>query len=192
MGANSPPISSVKANEMNGNNYRNATEAQDRYWQFMVELAIHAYYLEEYLLYYQTVERRVKYFLAIMSSSSIATWAIWQKYILIWAFLIAFSQMLNAIKHLFPFAQREKIIRNILPELNNLFSEVELQYYNVANGLLTDYSIHEMTIKFKQRKDNIILKLNENALPESEKIMTKSESKASIYFDSYYGGDRNG
>ena len=177
---------------MNENNYQNPTETQDRYWQFMVELTVHTYYLGDFLLHYQTIERRIKYFLAIVSSSSIATWAIWQKYSFVWAFLIALSQVLNAIKHLFPFAQREKIIKNILPELNNLFSEVELQYYNVANGILTDYSIHEMTIKFKQRKDNVILKLNENALPENEKFMKKAESKTSIYFESYYGGNKNG
>ena len=177
---------------MNKNNNQNPSDAQDRYWNFMIELSVHMYYLEEFLRYYQTIERRIKYLLAITSSSSIATWAIWQKYSFLWAFLIACSQVLNAIKHLFPFAQREKIIKNILPELNNLVSEVELQYYNVANGLLTDYSIHEVTIKFKQRKDNMILKLNDNVLPESDNFMEKAESKTNIYFQNYYGGVENG
>lgn len=170
------------------NNHQNPTASQNRYWQFMVELSAHIYYLETYLQYYQTIERRIKYYLAIASSSSIATWAIWQKYSFVWAFFIVCSQVVNAVKHLFPFAKRENIIRNILPELHNLFSECELEYYNVANGLITDHTIHELTIKFKQRKGVIATKLDESVLPESEKLLLEAERKTKIYFQNYYGG----
>ena len=177
---------------MNKNNYQNPSDTQDRYWNFMVELSVHIYYLEKFLRHYQAIERKINCLLAITSTSSIATWAIWQRYNFLWAFLIACSQVLNAIKHLLPFAQREQIIKTILPELSNLFSEVELQYYNVENGLLTDYLIHELTIKFKQRKDKMILEINDNALPERDDFMEKAESKTNIYFHNYYGGVENG
>ena len=176
---------------MNENNYQNSSDTQGRYWNFMVELSVHIYYLEEFLRYYQAIERGMKYVLAIASSSSIAGWAIWQKYSFIWAFLIASSQVLNAVKHLLPFAQREKIIKTILPELSILFSDVELQYYKVANGLLSDCSIHEQTIKFKQRKDKIILEINDNALPERQDFLKKAENKTNTYLHNYYGGDEN-
>ena len=170
------------------NNFQSPTEAQQRYWQFMIELTTHIYYLQTYLFYYQNIERKIKYFLAIVSSSAIASWAIWKELNFIWAILIALSQVINAIKHLLPFAQREKLIRTILPELNIVSSEVELEYYKVANGIISDQDIHNKTIEFKRKKSNIIVKLDENVLPERNKFMEEAEEKTKIYFNGYYGG----
>ncbi len=173
---------------MNNNNYQNPTDCQTRYWHFMYELTGHIYYLEAYLQHYQKIDRWIKSLLAITSSSSIAGWVIWQKYSFVWAFLIAFSQLINSIKHLIPFAKREEIIKDILPELRKLLFECELAYYNISNGLITDSSIHERTIKFKQRKNTAAGKLDNNVLPESEQFMQEAEGRAKSYLDYYYGG----
>ena len=170
------------------NSFETPTQEQERYWQFMVELTTHSYYLQTYLLYYQSIGRRIECFLAIVSSSAIASWAIWKEQNFIWAFLIALSQVIGAIKHLLPFAQREKLIRVTLPELSKISSEVELEYYKVANGLISNQDIHNKTIEFKRKKSNVISRLDENALPEKNDFMTKAEEKTKIYFDSYYGG----
>lgn len=172
--------------------YQNPTETQGRYWQFMYELTSHIYYLQQYLLHYQTIERRIKYFLAIISSSAIATWAIWQKHSFVWAFLIAISQVVSAVKHLLPFAQREKNIRVILPELSLLSSKAELGFYKVVNGQITDEEIHAKTVEFKRKKSDIIAKLDENALPENDQFLNESEEKTKIYFQSYYGDQNHG
>ncbi len=44
--------------------------------------------------------------------SSIAAWEIWQEYQMVWAVIIALSQVITAIKPFLPFRQRLKPIRN--------------------------------------------------------------------------------
>lgn len=164
------------------------TQTQVHYWRFMNDSIVHVYYLDDYLKHYQWWERSIKIFLALSSSTSIASWAIWQDLSIVWASIIALSQVINSIKHLLPLAQREKLIRQVLPELTDLHMEVENNYYDVSNGLLSDKGIHELTIKLKKRKSSIVAKLDECSLPDNQKLMTSAEERANIYLDGYYGG----
>lgn len=52
---------------------------------------------------YRKYDKVLNVVLAITSSGSIASWAIWKQYAFIWGFLIALSQLITALKPLFPF-----------------------------------------------------------------------------------------
>ena len=163
-----------------------ATDAQDRYWKTMVHLQVHIYYLTDHLLRFQTIERRIGYFLAIASSASIGGWAVWQRYWIIWAVVIAGSQVVNAIRHLLPFRKRVEVLQGMLPELNRLFIDAERRFYDVSQGLITDQAIHDLAIEIKARKSDIVDRLDECAFGESPRHMAVAEKKATQYFANMY------
>ena len=167
---------------------KNITDSQSRYWSFMFDLITHIYYLENYLQHYQKIERYLNCFLAIVASASIASWAVWKNFpSFIWASIIALSQVINAIKHLLPFAKREEILRNMLPELRKLLFRCELNYYNVSNGRITDSSIHELIIEFKERKQTQATTLDSNVLPINQKFLNEATIMAKTYLQEYGG-----
>ena len=163
------------------------TEAQGRYWKVMVHLQVHIYYLASYLLKFQRIERRIGYFLAIAASASIGGWAVWQRYWVVWALVIAASQVLNAIRHLLPYQKRIEILQGVLPELNRLLLDAERGFYNVSQGLATDQNIHNQTIEIQARKSDIVNRLDECAFADSSKYMVVAEKKAEQYFQGMYG-----
>lgn len=165
------------------------TEAQGRYWKVMVHLQVHIYYLAAYLLRFQRVERRIGYFLAIAASASIGGWAVWQKYWLVWALVIAASQVLNAIRHILPYQKRVEVLQGVLPELNRLLLDAERGFYDVSQGLITDQAIHNQTIEIKARKSDVVDRLDECAFGDCVKYMSIAERKAARYFEGLYGAE---
>ncbi len=159
---------------------------QDSYWHFLQELLVHIYYLEKFLEHYQRIQRVLATVLAITSSASIAGWAVWKTFDIVWACAIALSQIINATKHIFPFSIREKHLLEILPQLNKLLLECEREFYNVKEGVYSNKDIHERTINFKERKEALITSLNESRLPENQAFLDAAEEEAKEYLKNYY------
>jgi len=166
-----------------------ATDAQNRYWKTMVHLQVHIYYLEAYLLRFQRIERRIGYFLAVAASASIGGWAVWQKYWVVWAFVIAASQVINAVRHLMPYQKRTEVLQGILPDLNQLLLDAERGFFGVSKGAITDEAIHTLTIEIKSRKSTVVDRLDTCAFGDSAKYLAAAETKAAQYFQGMYGGE---
>jgi hypothetical protein len=152
----------------------------------MAHLQTHLYYLELFLRRYQTMERWITCFLAITSSAGIGGWAIWQKYGFVWGLIIAASQVVNAVRLHLPYSMRRSLLRSVLPELNQLSLEMEADFYKVRSGSLTEEQIHELTIQYMGRRDAIVARLDESALPESPSYLAKAEADAESYFAGLY------
>ena len=82
------------------------SQCQQKYWSLLKELKTHVIYLHNYAASSEWQDKSVNIFLAITSSSSIAAWAIWQEHQIVWAVIIASSQVATAVKPFLPFRQR--------------------------------------------------------------------------------------
>jgi len=79
---------------------------QDLYWKQLVELKVDAVCIR---LHRNELARRlqaVNLIKAIASSAGIGSWVIWQQYAIVWAFIIASSPVLDALKDVLPFSKR--------------------------------------------------------------------------------------
>ncbi|MGK7878578.1 MAG: hypothetical protein AB4060_00515 [Crocosphaera sp.] len=135
----------------------------------------------------------IQVFLAVVSNGSIAAWVIWSKAQFIWALLIAFSQLVSAVKPYLPYQKR---IRNLEPfklELTNLLLRMEEKWYEIFEGQLTDKEIYTLTIEIKQEKTNLESRyLSTTPLPENKKYLDQAEEKANKYFKrNYFRGTTN-
>ena len=93
--------------------------------------------------------------LAIASSGSIASWTIWDEYAIYWGGLIALSQLITALKPIFPFHKHVHTLNHRCYKQEILFLELIEMWQN-----LNDKSENESTIK--TRLSYLIKQINEN------------------------------
>lgn len=73
---------------------------------------------------YRNYDTILNVFLTITSSGSITSWAIWKEYAFLWGGLIALSQLINAIKPLFPFHKHVHTLNHRCYKQELLFIEL--------------------------------------------------------------------
>jgi hypothetical protein len=130
-------------------------------------------------------------FLAIASNGSIAGWAIWNKYQMAWAFIVAASQFFNAIKGHLPFSKRLKALSALSNDLESLFLSMENHWFNVAEGRLNEEEIHKLQIKLKEQRRQILQKhIGPVDIPHDQKIMQRAVEVAKLYFENFYGNNQ--
>jgi len=160
---------------------------QLRYWNYMVQLKAWLFYLDGYSDESYRWQKRVDVFLAITSSSSIAAWVIWNKYSFVWAFLIAVSQVVTAIKPHLPFAKRLELLCKASNQLQVLFNKAEYNWYKVSNGELSEDQINDLLFDFKkQYTDTVDKTLDEASLPDKEHLRTVADTKTEEFFKDAY------
>ena len=160
---------------------------QQRYWNNLKELKTHVIYLHNYAAQSEWWDKAINIFLAITSSSSIAAWAVWQKYDLLWAFIIALSQVVTAVKPFLPYRQRLKAISELNDKIQEISLKSERNWYDVAEGELTEKEIHELCIALKNESLIAEIKFLKNLiLPKKENLLKRAEKEADIYLKNNY------
>lgn len=160
---------------------------QNRYWSQLREIKTHVIYLHKYAAQSEWWDKAINIFLAITSSSSIAAWAIWQKYQIIWAIIIASSQVVTAIKPFLPYKQRIKAISDLNDRLQDISLNCERNWFAVAEGNLTEEEIHNLYIEIKNDSLEAEKKyLKSIILPKNRRILRIAETEADIYLRNTY------
>jgi hypothetical protein len=160
---------------------------QEKYWAQLKELKTHVIYLQGYAEHADWWDKTVDIFLAITSSSSIAAWAVWQKYPLVWGAIIALSQIITAIKPFLPYKQRVRAISELTDKIQNISLKCEKGWFSVAEGKLTEEEIHELYINLKQESVSAEQTCLKNVvLPEKQKILSEAEKKTELYLTNTY------
>ncbi len=160
---------------------------QEKYWRYMVQIKAWIFYLDLYGENSYKWEKRINVFSAIVSSTSIAAWAIWQQLSFAWSFIIAISQVLSAIKGFLPYSRRLKSIVPFMEDLKFLYNRMEYTWFKVASGEMTEEEINEILYEFKNEYTNIENKhLKDETLLENEKFKKKSDMKTDAYFENNF------
>jgi len=160
---------------------------QQRYWNQLKEFKTHVIYLHGYASNSDWWDKAINIFLAITSSASIAAWAIWQQHQIVWAVIIALSQIITAIKPFLPYKQRLKAIGELNDKIQEVSLECEKGWYFVAEGKLTEEKIHNLCISLRDKGLSAERKHLKNlVLPKNKKILRKAEEDADMYLTNNY------
>lgn len=156
---------------------------QEKYWKYMVQIKAWTFYLDLYIEHSYKWNKRINIFSAIVSSTSIAAWAIWQQLSFIWSILIAISQVLSAVKIYLPFNSRLKTLTPFMEELKFLYNKMEYNWYIVASGDMTEEEINKLLFEFKEQFTSIENKnLKEDTLLERNDFRETADRKTDRYF----------
>ena len=160
---------------------------QLRYWNQLKEFKTHVLYLHNYASHSEWWDKAINIFLAITSSSSIAAWAIWQQYQIVWAVIIALSQVVTAVKPFLPFKIRLKAIADLNDRIQEISLECEKGWFAVAEGELTEKEIHEDCINLRNDALTAEKKCLKNiVLPKKKKLLERAEQDADLYLTKNY------
>lgn len=159
---------------------------QAHFWQELVNLRRDARYVDLCLARTERTDRSIKAFLAIAASSSIAGWAIVQQYAVVWATIVAASQVIQVVKEYLPYKNRLKALAGLSVELNAISLLAEDQWFKVSNAGMYEEDIHDLRIALKRKKSSAVQKAFPIAgLPENKKLVERAELDNAQYFSSY-------
>jgi hypothetical protein len=163
------------------------TMPQGRYWQELYDLKSHSNYMEVYLNRTEHVNRLVNMWLAVASSSSIGAWVIWKEYAVVWAFIIAAAQVVNAVKPFLPYRARLRALSGLSHDLEELCIEAERRWFDVSQGVLVPEDINKLQYDIRLKKHKMYKKhLGGLALPEKESYLRLAEENADQHFRNYF------
>lgn len=166
---------------MNGSVYQN------RYWNTLKELRTHVIYLHLYAEHSERRDKAISIFLALASSTSIAAWAIWKDQQMIWACIIAVSQIISAVKPFLPYKQRLLAIFDLNDKIQELALECEKGWFDVSEGELTDREIHDKHIELRNKSLAAEKRsLKGITLPRQKNILKSAEIEADVYLRNNY------
>jgi len=122
---------------------------QDLYWKQLVELKVAAVCIRLHRNGLARWDRGVDVVKAVASSAGIASWVIWRQFALVWAFIIATSQVVDALKDVFPFSRRLKAASDLTVALERMFIDAQFEWEDVYGGKLSDQEIAERCRKLR-------------------------------------------
>jgi hypothetical protein len=133
------------------------------------------------------MQRKLNMFLAVATSGSIAAWAVWSKFPLLWAGIIAVSQVISVIKPYLPYERRINEINKLNIQLTSLYNEIEAKWYYFANGLLSDEEMNNVYYEYNKRWiENETQYFSNDSLPVNESFIETANELCELYFEEYF------
>jgi hypothetical protein len=157
------------------------------YWKILIELKISVAYIRQYrdhLGKWTTAVRTVR---AVASSCGIAGWAIWQKYAFVWGLIIAISQVVDALKEVFPFSRKHKAASAHTITLESLFIDAQLEWENIFSGRYTDEEIMKRWHKLMKLRHDAESTSFPDGLAPRQVFLAEAQKEAKDYFRLTYG-----
>jgi hypothetical protein len=161
-------------------------DVQRRYWDQFARLKRDAIYISRYHSRVETIDRWINIFTAIMSSTAIAGWAIWNHIGWAWGAAIAVSQVISAVKPYLPFQKRKRMLAKFGADLETLALAAEADWMKVARLTISEEEIHNRTMTLKRK----CLAAQNRAfagasLPEKVRWVEAADRDAAVYMNSY-------
>jgi len=153
----------------------------------MVELKVAACYIRHYRDYLGKRVTALGTLRAIASSGSIAAWALWKEYAFVWGAIIAVSQVVDALKEVFPFTKRHKAAIEHTITLASIFIDAQLEWENIFSGRYTDEQIMNLRHKLMKLQHEAERSSFPDGLATRDSLFAQAQEDAKEYFKATYG-----
>jgi len=155
-------------------------------WNFLSDSKTNEYLSSLIVKKYQKWDLYTNIFLVFATSSSIATWAIWKEMTLLWAMIIAISQIVTLAKPHFLFPKYVKVFYEKSIQWQNLSLEIEELWHKIDNSIIEESEASK--IYFALRKRCLVF----NKVPEDiiffdyNKLQDKAETLCNYNIQKLY------
>jgi hypothetical protein len=163
---------------------------QELYFKELFQLKVQCEYMRRYRRSLSWWVVRFDGLRAVASSGAIATWAIVQKYPLIWGGIIAAAQVMDALKDVIPLTALQKAASALVVSLDALLIDALFEWESVYAGQLSDDEITARRRKLMQlRHDADVWEFPTGDLPERRDLLALAEQDATSYFRAMSGDE---
>jgi len=159
----------------------------DKIWAMFCNMKFKGFIFGLLVMKYQKLDRNVNIFLALASSGSIAAWAVWKDYPFLWSSIIAFSQVIMAIKPFFPYHKVTKELNSRCLKMELLNIEYERLWNKIQRGKLTDDNIEQYYFDFNKTYAEILSFPDDLVFETSIEIEAKANARMKNFLKTFYG-----
>lgn len=159
---------------------------REKYWNYYTTTKYELLYFYEYLNNSYKWLRSLDSFLAVASCSSIAAWAVWDEIPVVWAVIIAASQVVSALKQFMPYSRRIQALNDLIPRLEGVVNRIDHEWFKVDSNELTDDQINDLIFSFKKECTDLGNKyLTGVYFPDREDLRSAAQNKAECFFECF-------
>lgn len=159
------------------------------YWQQLQQAKAAAICMRLYRNRIGREVQAVEVIKAVASSGAIAGWVVWHEIPLVWAFIIAAAQLLDALKGVFPFARTHKAASDLTVALELLCYDAEDEWESIHAGRMSADGI----VKARTRLRKLQLAEERRHFPDGLELpaplIALATREATDYFEITYSGE---
>jgi hypothetical protein len=160
------------------------------YWKEMIELKAECLYHRLYRDDQAKWDTRFSFVKAIATSSTIAGWVIWQQYAIIWGTIIALSQLMDALKDVFPHAKSRKASADLANTLDVVFIDARIEFGKILFGSMTQEDADTSLRKLQKLRHDAELKCFPEGVIKNSALQDKAAQQAKLFFTQVYPSDK--
>ena len=159
---------------------------QSKYWSELTTLKRDAIYISLFAEKTENFDRFIECTKAVAASSAIGAWAVFQAFPFVWGTVVAASQVFTAVQTFLPYKRRLKALTGLSLDLGTLAITAEADWFNVANGTMTDEQIHKLRMALKRKiHDATKAHFGGGYLTSQSQLVAIADQAASDYFSIY-------
>lgn len=157
---------------------------QELYFDSLTQYKFELFYYEAYFRYAYILDNAIKIFLALVTAELIANWAIWEKLAVLWAALIAISQVIQVINSYLPYARRVETLGPLHKSLEELYVEMEHDYIDTLIVKVDPQTLNDRRTKYQKKWDELEnTALLKDAIPRKILLLRKADLAKIQYFE---------
>ncbi len=156
-------------------------EIRTQVWNFLVDSKTNEYFSSLTVKYYQKLDLCTNIFLVLATSSSIAAWAIWKEYPLLWTTIIGLSQIMTLAKPYFLFPKYIKVFNEKSVHWQHNALDLEELWHKLNNGIVEEteitneyFELKKKSLVFDQFPEDIIFF-------DFKRLQNTAENQCNIY-----------
>lgn len=120
------------------------------------------------------------------SSGGIAGWVIWKDYPFLWSAVIALSQLLDALKNVFPFAKTHKAASDLTVALEIVYIDAEEEWEGIFAGRLAAEAISKRRTRLRKLQLDAERKHFAEGLELPPDLIKLATEEARAYFEATF------
>lgn len=162
---------------------------RNKIWASFCNIKFQSYLLGILIDKYQKLDRNINIFLALTTSSSVASWAIWQKYHLLWSIIILVSQVIQVVKPYFPYFKFVKELNIVNQKVGLIAIDFEKLWYKFDSKKISEQDASEEYFALKKMISEAFNFGEDVLLSTSKSNVNKANQRMKIFLKSNYNID---
>jgi len=158
-------------------------------WAAYCDIKFKAYLISILVNKYQKWDRNINIFLALAASSSVASWAIWKKYEIVWSSIILASQVVNVIKPYIPYFKFVKELNMRSQKFDFLTIDYERLWYKFNNNKISEDIAVSEYFELKKKTSELLNFGDDILFSASKRDEKKANEKMKYFLKSNYNID---
>lgn len=129
---------------------------RERYWKLYISIKHESYYYKHFQLLLKRINWGITAVLTLTTLSSIAAWDIWDKYRIVWAIIICFSQVIQALFPKLPYNDLLISTRFMISSLDRLLIDIDYDWMNIDVHDLSEDEILVLITKHQRGYSSLV------------------------------------